>query len=523
MIGRRLKYGSFKRAFITLLSITSIYLCANYFATKKTSHQSAASEKQNIIRETFQKSWSDYETYGWGFDEYYPIKKKGRNYLSKGIGWMIIDALDTMMIMRLDEQVKHARDWINSSLTWDQGDEEMNVFETTIRMLGGLLSAHHLSNDELYLEKAVDLGDRLLTAYNTTTGIPRANVNLKTRSSKKRTRSYMVSTSECGTVQMELRYLSYLTGDHRYWDAADQVTTMLLNDPSWSHIGLVPISFNLETGKYIGANIRLGSHGDSYYEYLLKQSLQLKDHVPIYREAYNIAVDGILNHLVNYTAHEHYAYIAELPKGLNKKQHPKMDHLVCFLSGTLMWGATNGTSLSVAREGTQWNEQQEQIVKLSEDLCRTCYEMYSSTATGLSPEIVYFATDSKDRDMYTFKQDRHNLMRPETVESLFILYRITGKEIYREWGWNIFQAFLKHARLPGRDAFTCLNNVETTGITNHRDRTESFWFAETLKYLYLLFEDDPNVLALTEYTFNTEAHPFPNIIPHKDGISSSKV
>lgn len=98
------------------------------------------------------------------------------------------------------------------------------------------------------------------------------------------------------------------------------------------------------------------------------------------------------------------------------------------------------------------------------------------------------------------------MQRPETVESLFYLYRLTKDQRYRDWGWNIFQAFEKHAKVK-KAGYACLRNVNSPG--NFRDRMESFFLTETLKYLYLLFSDDDNVVSLTEWVFNTEAHPLP--------------
>src|SRR6478735_3850705 len=124
-----------------------------------------------------------------GFDEYHPISKTGENMAPKGLGWIIIDSLDTMILMNLTSRVQDARHWISDSLTWDQ-DQDVNTFETTIRMLGGLLSAHYLSTqlpdvssrrDYIYLAKAVDLAERLLSAYESRSGIPYASVNLGTR------------------------------------------------------------------------------------------------------------------------------------------------------------------------------------------------------------------------------------------------------------------------------------------------------------------------------------------------------
>ena len=104
-------------------------------------------------------------------------------------------------------------------------------------------------------------------------------------------------------------------------------------------------------------------------------------------------------------------------------------------------------------------------------------------------------------------RDRHNLQRPETVESLLYMWRITGEVKYRDWGWDMFQAFVEHTALDDGTGYTSIGNVNQVP-TPKRDNMESFWLAETLKYFYLLFGED-DVLPLDQIVFNTEAHPFP--------------
>ena len=99
-------------------------------------------------------------------------------------------------------------------------------------------------------------------------------------------------------------------------------------------------------------------------------------------------------------------------------------------------------------------------------------------------------------------------MRPEAIESCFYLYRITKKQHYRDWAWQMFEAMEKYSKLPtGYDSIGNVNDVENTG--GKRDKMESFFLAETLKYLYLLFSDDDQLFPLDKYVFNTEAHPLP--------------
>jgi endoplasmic reticulum Man9GlcNAc2 1,2-alpha-mannosidase len=180
------------------------------------------------------------------------------------MGWVIIDALDTMMLMNLTTEVARARSWIETSLNWDQ-DKEVSLFETTIRMLGGLLAAHYLSgNDDLYLEKAVDLADRLLSGFESPTGIPYASVNLKKRQGvKSHGDGGSSTTAEVSTVQLEFKYLAKLTGETLYWEKVEKVMEVL--EGIKPQDGLVPIFVSPETAHYTTQEIRLGSRGDSYY------------------------------------------------------------------------------------------------------------------------------------------------------------------------------------------------------------------------------------------------------------------
>lgn len=184
-----------------------------------------------------------------------------------------MDALDTLMIMNLTQQLSHAREWVDQTLNYDQ-KTEVNTFETTIRMLGGLLSAHYLQevlqlvpsdrNPDMYLEKATGLADRLLGAFESPSGIPYASVNLHTAQGiPSHTDGGASSTAEATTLQLELKYLAKLTGEPMYWDKAEKVIEVV--DKQGPKDGLVPIYINAVTGAFQGKEIRLGSRGDSYY------------------------------------------------------------------------------------------------------------------------------------------------------------------------------------------------------------------------------------------------------------------
>ncbi|KAK9477386.1 glycoside hydrolase [Lipomyces japonicus] len=506
----------FRRKLITLGVITGFILFFLYRSSGlfwfSTSSTEIWKTRQDLVRQTFLDSYLDYEAHAMGKDIYKPVSKQSRQMAPNGLGWIIVDCLDTMMIMKLDEPLARARAWVSDNLTYDQ-DYAVNTFETTIRMLGGFLSAHYLSNyDDLYLEKAVDLANRLLGAFDSPSGIPYASVNLRTlKGIKSHDDGGASSTAEVTSLQLEFKYLSKLTGETLYWEKAEKVMKVI--DDNHAIDALVPIFIHPDTGKFRGQQIRLGSRGDSYYEYLLKQYLQTNNQENIYRQMYDESMTGLKKRLVEKSYPNGFTYIAELDSGINGPTTPKMDHLVCFLPGNLALGATGGYDLATAQR-TLWTFRQAADLKLSKELIRTCYQMYAATKTGIAPEIVFFNKDpSMSEDIHVKFQDAHNLQRPETVESLFILWRITKDPIYREWGWTIFEAFRKYAVLSD-GSYSSLENVDQIPPLS-RDNMESFWLAETLKYFYLLFEDDDSILSLEQFVFNTEAHPFPkfNIEP----------
>lgn len=182
-----------------------------------------ASRQKQII-EAFRHAWKGYSKDAYGKDEYQPLSHSGHDWAPGGLGLMIIDSLDTMLLMNLTTEYNQARHWVATKLNFNK-DQGVNVFETTIRILGGLLSAYHLSNnDKLYLEKAVDLGDRLLYAFDTDSGIPYSDITLSTGIPNSYGPS---STAEAATIQLEFKYLSHLTGDMKYWNAAEKVMERL--------------------------------------------------------------------------------------------------------------------------------------------------------------------------------------------------------------------------------------------------------------------------------------------------------
>ncbi|TDZ60807.1 Mannosyl-oligosaccharide 1,2-alpha-mannosidase [Colletotrichum trifolii] len=500
--------------------------------------------RRERVVEAFQLSWDAYERYAWGYDEYHPIAKTGRQMAPKGLGWIIVDSLDTMILMNQTSRLAQARQWLSKDLTYDQ-DQDVNTFETTIRMLGGLLSAHYLSNEypqlapvkdddpgqpgeDLYLEKARDLADRLTAAFDSPSGVPYASVNLaKYKGIVSHADGGASSTAEATTLQLEFKYLAKLTGEKDFWDKAEKV--MKVVDDNGAEAGLVPIFIYATNGEFRGDNVRLGSRGDSYYEYLIKQYLQTNKQEPVYLEMWDEALEGVRKHLITYSKPSGFTVLGERPNGLKNDLSPKMDHLVCFMPGTIALGATGGIPEAEARRLPTWNKKKDRDMKLARELMQTCWGMYKWMATGLAAEITYFNVDNPPapesashhppqtldtdpnakwrQDFEVHAMDVHNLQRPETVESLFYMWRITGDQKYRDWGWEMFKAFVNYTAVEDGGGFTSLSNANVIPPVV-RDNLESFWMAETLKYFYLLFSPN-DLLPLDKVVLNTEAHPLP--------------
>ncbi|XP_076836167.1 endoplasmic reticulum mannosyl-oligosaccharide 1,2-alpha-mannosidase [Brachyhypopomus gauderio] len=446
-------------------------------------------ERAEAVREAFRHAWRGYRTYAWGHDELKPVSKTYGEWF--GLGLTVIDALDTMWILNLKEEFEEAKKWVETELSFSK-NVDVNLFESTIRILGGLLSTYHLTGDALFLDKAKDIGSRLMPAFNTPSRIPFSDVNLGKGTAHPPRWTADSTVAEVTSIQLEFRELSRLTQDPQYQKAVDEVTKKV-HRLDGKRDGLVPMFININSGKFTHRGVfTLGARADSYYEYLLKQWLQGGKEEPELLEDYLQAVEGVKRNLLGQTSPSKLLFVGELSHG---RLNPKMDHLVCFLPGTLALGAHNGLPAD--------------HMELAVQLMETCHQMYAQMETGLSPEIAHFnLQDPAGRDIDVKPADRHNLLRPETVESLFYMYRFTQDHKYQDWGWEIMQSFNKYTRVPS-GGYTSIANVRDPANPGPKDKMESFFLGETLKYLFLLFSDDPELVSLDKFVFNTEAHPLP--------------
>ncbi|KAL5223159.1 hypothetical protein ABZP36_027872 [Zizania latifolia] len=417
-------------------------------------------ERREKVKEAMVHAWNSYVKYAWGHDELQPQSKNGVDSFG-GLGATLVDSLDTLYIMGLKDEFRKARDWVLESLNFDK-DYEASVLETTIRIVRGLLSAYDLSADKIFLEKAKDITDRLLPAWDTSSGIPYNKMNLA---------NGQASNHGWNGVENTIR----------------QFQKIFPSD------GLLPININPDLGipkPY--STITFVAMGDSFYEYLLKAWIQgnKTGSVKNYRQMWEASMEGLISLTRKTTSNFYY-----LSEKNGDSFSDKMDELACFVPGMLALGAS-GYGPEKAKE----------IMNLAKELAWTCYNFYQSTPTKLAGKNYNF----HDRKFgHTW-----NILRPETIESLMYLWRLTGNKTYQDWGWEIFQAFENNSRIES--GYVGLKDVN---IGTKDDMMQSFFLAETLKYLYLLFSP-PSVVSLDEWVFNTEAHPL-RIVTRHDTVGGS--
>ncbi|KAJ2610073.1 hypothetical protein H4S08_003773 [Coemansia sp. RSA 1365] len=469
-------------------------------------------ERRQAVKAAMKHAWSGYRKYAFGKDELQPVSNKSNNKWG-GWGVSLIDALDTLHMMEMHEEFKEGVAHVaNIDFSKTEANYTTPFFEMVIRSLGGLLAAYEMSLDVRLLKKARQVGDVLMPAFNTSTGIPYPRVDIN---SGKAVPADRVCIAEAGTVQLEYWKLSEITGNPVYHNTAQRAVDAL-DKAHKPYKGLYPIWVDIDSGKLVSGQITFGGRGDSWYEYMIKQYIYSRRSNDQYRRMYEESIDGMKAKMIGQSIYDPELYYVGDLDSTATKFSPRFEHLTCFVPGMLALG-----SKTLGRPDD---------LELAKKLTYTCFQMYNRTDTGLSPEYVQFRTDNdtgispnqgninfttvkldkpSDReksDGFYLGSNRSYILRPETLESLMVMYRVTGDKIYKEWGWQIFLAIEKWTKTSS--AYSAYRDVSSIkGNEEWTDSMESFFLAETLKYLYLLFSP-VDYYSLDEYVFNTEAHPF---------------
>ncbi|KAI1338365.1 glycoside hydrolase family 47 protein [Xylariaceae sp. FL0016] len=471
-------------------------------------------ERRAEVKSAFVKSWNSYRDVGFGYDEVLPVSGEGHDVPGFGAwGATLVDSLPTLWIMDLKDEFYEAAAAAVTIDYSDTQDTSCNFFETTIRHLGGLLGAYDLSQETALLEKAIELGDMLYMAYDTPNHMPPFWLDFKDAKDGKQLAGNHDPSASIASQAVEFTRLSQLTGNNKYFDAINRITRML---DAWQDKtklpGMWPTFFDMRQQQLDGDNtFTLGALADSLYEYLPKTYALLGGLDSTYEKLYRESMDTVIKNLLfrpmlpdqDDILFSGNVYISSAGPRLTAEAQ----HLGCFVGGMFGLG---GKLFNIAEH-----------VEIGERITKGCVWAYDAMPTGIMPEIFnmlkcetlepcefdeeeYQRDGAKDlKKGFKNARDPRYLLRPEAIESVFLMYRMTGKSEYQDMAWRMFQAI--RAATETELAFSSIKSVKVTD-TVKSDSMESFWLAETLRYFYLVFSP-PDLINLDEFVLNTEAHP----------------
>jgi hypothetical protein len=303
--------------------------------------------------------------------------------------------------------------------------------------------------------------DALLPAYNTGTGIPAYWVNLKTGAIKGDT----VNLAEGGSSLIEMGMLSKFTGNPIYLEKVKKASLAI--HARRSAPGLVAENINVQTGQWVDSVSHIGCCIDSYYEYLYKGWLLFKDED--IRKAWDESIIAIQK------------YIAEEK------------------DSSLWYGQVNmETGVKVNNVVTLYDAYFPAVLALSGDLENAARYQDSWNSLWLKYELEPMVYDYRKQEIL---HPAYNL-NPEIIESAYYLYYFTGDDKYKKMALKYFEDIMSYCRTDV--AFTNIKDIRTK---EQKDHMETFFLAETMKYLYLVFAN-PEGINPEKCVFSTEAHPF---------------
>jgi mannosyl-oligosaccharide alpha-1,2-mannosidase len=393
-------------------------------------------------------SWDCYRARAWGKDEIKPVSGTFSSFPLKThhLGLSLIEALDTLWVMGLDSRFEDGVAWVKTHFDANV-DGEVSVFETSIRLVGGLLSAHLACGEAALLAKARDLADRLLPAFATPTGMPYRFINLRTGVP----REAVTSPADIATYLPEWGTLSRLTGDPRYAAAARKATIAVFERRS--PLDLVATKIDVLSGAWRSRTATIGSYCDSFFEYLW-DSWQLFGDADCKR-MYDVCTAAILKHQQVWKGHQ--LWFADVDFETGAVISTEQDELASFYGGLLGQGGA-------LKQGAAYTESWAKV----------------QARYGVLPEGYDYARSRPTQVT--------NALRPELADAAFTLWLIDQSPRWREIGRLHYEAMKRWNKAPY--GYTDLADVRATP-KRQADHCPGYWWSEQMKYYYLLFADTP--------------------------------
>ena len=426
---------------------------------------------------------------------------KGYNIYKHSMQLSVIDGLDTIILYHyLKNNIvsknmfrRTLKAILNNNIIHDQF---ISLFEMNIRITGGLIGGvtlieyFNITMDKMLtsqlIQKAGEFVDLEMNYYSNNKDIPYAYANLKTNERHyQKWSSNKALLSEIGSHQLEFKALDQFVNkmglkyrNYPFSTRSDDVfNAILMKSDTLYHCFI-----DTDSGEFdLSSDISLGAYSDSFYEYILKMFILTKQE--IYKNKFIQVATHIESELI-----QEYFIGNETVYLLKSTKSNAFDHLTCFAGGMF------GLASTVIPEHAQ------HYLLLAHRLTKGCFAVYSSFSTGLGPDTCTPLMTSENEFKCT-TVDGYYKLRPELVESNYYLYKITKNRVYRDMNEKIAFSIEKYCK-------TDFGYVEVQVEDQTLGKQQDSWFlAETLKYLLLTFEEN-DLLPLNEFVFNTEAHPF---------------
>ncbi|KAH7135697.1 mannosyl-oligosaccharide alpha-1,2-mannosidase-like protein [Dendryphion nanum] len=478
--------------------------------SRRQQYSAPSEQRAQAVVDAFRVSWSGYYTYAFPNDELKPVTN-GYSNSRNGWGASAIDALSTALVMGQKDIVNQILEHV-PEINFGSTATSVSLFETTIRYLGGLISgydfltgpladlAENKAHVDALLTQSIHLANNLSYAFETPSGVPWNNLHFTDRGND----GSANGLATVGTLILEWKRLADLTGNQTYALLVEKAESYLLNpQPATSEPwpGLVGRDIDVANGQFIDAEGGWVGGSDSFYEYLIKMYIYNSTRYEFYRDRWILAADSTIANLASHpTTRPDLTFLAIY----NGKQISLISqHLACFDGGNFILG------------GQVLNRQD--YIDFGLELVNGCHETYIGTATGIGPEVFGWdpaSVPANQQQLFNtsgfYILNSGYQLRPEVIESFYYAYRATGDTKYQDWAWDAFVAVNATTRVGS--GYSSIRNVNVKGGGGFTDFQESFWFAEVLKYSYLIHAPDAewqvDENGKNTWVFNTEAHPF---------------
>ncbi|KAI1758110.1 glycoside hydrolase family 47 protein [Xylaria castorea] len=514
-------------ALLALSSVSPAVVSASPLAHRGPSYVSHQ-HRLNGVKEAFQRSWDGYYKYAFPNDSLKPISK---TFVNDRNGWgaSAVDAISTALIMENDVVIKEIVDHIKT-INFNKtvvGGEGVSLFETTIRYVGGMVSAYDFltgpfkgkvddASVKAILDQAVNLANQLSIAFDTPSGVPNNNLVFNGPNGPVTTNDATNGIATIGTLILEWTRLSDITGDPKYANLTRigeeyllKVKNPAVGEP---YPGLIGTDVNLSDGTFVDSRGGWNGGTDSFYEYLIKMYVYDSSRFGELKDRWIAAIDSSIKYLASHpSSRPELTFLAAYNGAGPSNLSFVSSNLACFDGGNIILGG-----LTLDRQD---------YINFGLELVAGCHDTYISTVTGIGPESFQWK-DSKlgnssnngaapsdqsafyNKNGYWISSSAY-ILRPEVIESYYYAYRATGDTKYQDWAWDAFLNINKTC--SAGVGFSAVTDVNAPNGGSFYDSQESFWFAEVLKYSYLIQAGEApyqvNADHDNQWVFNTEAHP----------------